>query len=150
MTILNLWNPTHTGIARTAQASVATNIDAVSLPECRDVRLDLVRGLAIWFIFLDHIPHNAVNWITLRNYGFSGAADLFLFVSGYVAAIVYARIILERGFVVGATRIFNRVWRLYEAYVVLLVIYSAVIGYVATRYATPDIISEFNVVSLVD
>ena len=91
-----------------------------------------------------------MNWITLRNYGFSGAGDLFICVSGYVAAIVYAKMIVERGFVVGATRIFRRVWQLYAAYVVLLVIYSAVIGYVATRYAAPDIISEFNVVSLVD
>jgi hypothetical protein len=150
MTILNLWNPTHTGIAGSTQASAVTDIHAVPQAEGRDVRLDLVRGLAIWFIFLDHIPHNAVNWITLRNYGFSGAGDLFIAVSGYVAAIVYAKMIVERGFVVGATRIFKRVWRLYAAYVVLLVIYSAVIGYVATGYAAPDIISEFNVVSLVD
>jgi hypothetical protein len=150
MTILNLWSPTDAGIARTTQASVASDIHAIDLADSRDVRLDLVRGLAIWFIFLDHIPHNAVNWITLRNYGFSGAADLFVSVSGYVAAIVYAKMSVERGFVVAATRMFKRVWQLYAAYVVLLVIYSAVIGYVATRYATPDIIDEFNVVSLVD
>jgi hypothetical protein len=150
MTILNLWNPTYTGIARNAPASVATDIAAIPPVEFRDARLELVRGLAIWFIFLDHIPHNVVNWITLRNYGFSGAADLFVLVSGYVVATVYAKMMMERGFVVAATRIFKRVWRLYAAYVVLLVIYSAVIGYVATRYAAPDIISEFNVVSLVD
>lgn len=150
MTILNLWNPLHTGIAGTSQVSVGADMDAVPPAESRDVRLDLLRGLAIWFIFLDHIPHNVVNWITLRNYGFSGAADLFISVSGYVATMVYANMIVERGFVVAATRIFKRVWQLYAAYVVLLVIYSAVIGYVATRYAAPDIISEFNVVSLVD
>ena len=150
MTILNLWNPTDAGIARTTQASLASDVDAIDLADSRDVRLDLVRGLAIWFIFLDHVPHNAVNWITPRNYGFSGAADLFLLVSGYVATMVYAKMVVERGFVVAATRIFKRVWQLYAAYVVLLVIYSAVIGYVATGYAAPDIISEFNVVSLVD
>jgi hypothetical protein len=150
MTILNLRSPFQTGIDTTSRASVATHMDAVLPAESRDTRLDLIRGLAIWFIFLDHIPHNAVNWITLRNYGFSGAADLFVSVSGYVAATVYAKMVIERGFVVAATRIFKRVWQLYAAYVVLLVIYSAVIGYVATRYAAPDIISEFNVISLVD
>src|SRR5438034_7962585 len=104
MTILNLWNPTHTGIAGAAEAA-ATGIHAIPLPECRDVRLDLVRGLAIWFIFLDDIPHNAVNWITLRNYGFSGAGDLFICVCGYVAAVVYANMIVGRGSVGAAARI---------------------------------------------
>ena len=45
-------------------------------PKGRDYRLDLLRGFAIWAIFLDHIPNNAVNWITLRSYGFNDAADL--------------------------------------------------------------------------
>ena len=30
-------------------------------------------ALPIWLIFLDHIPSNAVSWITIRNYGFSDA-----------------------------------------------------------------------------
>src|ERR1041384_6622454 len=75
------------------------------LPKGRDYRLDLLRGFAIWAIFLDHIPNNAVNWITLRNYGFSDAADLFVFISGYTASFVFGRIMLERGFVVGGTRL---------------------------------------------
>src|ERR1700730_6703945 len=66
-------------------------------PKGRDLRLDLLRGLANWAIFLDHIPNNVVNWITTRNYGFSDAADLFVFISGYTASFVYARIMLERG-----------------------------------------------------
>src|SRR5262245_36319838 len=37
----------------------------------RDVRLDLFRGLALWFIFLDHIPGNLVSWLTVKNFGFS-------------------------------------------------------------------------------
>ena len=33
----------------------------------RDLRLDACRGLALWFIFLDHIPDNALAWLTLRK-----------------------------------------------------------------------------------
>src|SRR5258708_7447743 len=150
MTSLNLWIPNPDGIAETTRASISTDIHALPLTEGRDLRLDLVCGLANWFIFLDHIPHNAVNWITPRNYGFSDAADLFVFVSGYATSIVYAKMVLERGFIVGATRIFRRVWQLYAAYVVLFVIYSVAIGHVAARYAAPDIISEFNVTTLID
>ena len=70
-------------------------------PRGRDYRLDLLRGFANWAIYLDHIPNNAVNWVTQRNYGFSDAADLFVFISGYTASFVYARIMLERGFIIG-------------------------------------------------
>src|ERR1700736_6860316 len=99
------------------------NIKAILAANGRDVRLDLFRGIANWFIFLDHIPNNVVSWITVKNFGFSGAADLFIFISGYAASIVYARMMLERGFVVGATRLFKRVWQLYVAYIVLFVTY---------------------------
>jgi len=44
----------------------------------RDLRLDACRGLALWFIFIDHIPDNALAWLTLRNYGFSDATEVFV------------------------------------------------------------------------
>jgi hypothetical protein len=125
-------------------------IHAILPPKGRDLRLDLFRGVANWAIFLDHIPDNVVNWITTRNYGFSDAADLFVFISGYTASFVYARMMLERGFIVGATRLTKRVWQLYVAHIILFVIYIVAIGYVAQRYSDPDIINEFNVAGLVD
>jgi hypothetical protein len=124
--------------------------NVISAAKGRDIRLDLFLGIANWFIFLDHIPDDIVNRITLRNYGFSGAADIFVFISGYAAAIVYGNMMLERGFIVGATRLLKRASRLYVAYVVLFVIYIVSIGVVATQYAAPDIIYEFNVAGLVD
>ena len=107
----------------------------------RDIRLALFLGIANWFIFLDHIPDNVVSRITTRNCGFSGAADLFVFILGYSAAMVYAKMALERGFIVGATRIFKRVWQLYAAYIVLFIIYIVTIGDVAhaIRRARPHL-----------
>jgi hypothetical protein len=124
--------------------------NVISAAKGRDIRLDLFLGIANWFIFLDHIPDDIVNRITIRNYGFSGAADIFVFISGYTAAIVYGNMMLERGFIVGATRLLKRASRLYVAYVVLFVIYIVSIGHVATQYAASDIIYEFNVAGLVD
>jgi len=102
-------------------------------PKGRDLRLDLFRGIANWAIFLDHIPDNIVNWITTRNYGFSDAADLFVFISGYTACFVYARMMLERGIITGGTRLIKRVWQIYVAHVLLLVVYLAEIGYLAQK-----------------
>ena len=122
-----------------------------TLPEKgRDLRLDLFRGVANWAIYLDHIPDNVVNWITTRNYGFSDAADLFVFISGYTASFVYARMMLERGFIVGATRLTKRVWQLYVAHIILFVIYIASISYLALRFGDSELVNEFNVVGLID
>src|SRR5258708_12701416 len=64
----------------------------------RDLRLDLFRGIALWLIFLDHIPSNVVAWGTIRNYGFSDAPEIFVFVSGYPPPFVHRKGIRERGF----------------------------------------------------
>ncbi|PAY04568.1 hypothetical protein CK489_35680 [Bradyrhizobium sp. UFLA03-84] len=115
-----------------------------------DLRIALLLGVANWFLFLDHIPHNFVSALTMRNFGFSGATDLFVFVGGYAVTLFYARMTLERGFLVAATRIFKRVWQLYAAYIVLFVIYVELISYVAARTAAPEIISEFNITGFID
>ena len=74
----------------------------------RDLRLDLFRGIALWLIFLDHIPGNIVSWITIRNYGFSDATEIFIFISGYTAAFVYGKAMRERGFLVAGARMLRR------------------------------------------
>jgi len=123
---------------------------ALLAQKAHDTRLYLFLGLANWFLFLDHIPNNAVNWITLRNYGFSGAVDVFIFISGYSAAATYANVMLERGVIVGATRVLRHAWQLYAAFVVLFAIYIVTIGDVATRFAAPGIIYDFNLAGLVE
>jgi hypothetical protein len=126
------------------------NVKASLAHDARDVRLDLFLGIANWFLFLDHTPNNVVSWITIRNFGFSGAADALIFISGYTASITYGSIMLERGTLVGATRVFKRAWQLYAAYIVLFAIYIVMIGDVAARYAAPDIFYEFNIAGLID
>mgnify|MGYP001126787013 CR=1 FL=1 len=118
--------------------------------EGRDLRLDLFRGLANWAIFLDHIPNNAVAWLTTRNYGFSDAADIFVFISGYTAAFVYARKIATQGVLAGTALLMRRVWQLYVAHVLLFIFYAAAIGYVAQRYGDSHLLDEFNVLGLIE
>jgi len=63
--------------------------------EGRDLRLDACRGLALWFIFIDHIPDNSFVWLTLRNYGFSDTTEVFVFVSGYTCMLAYGGALRE-------------------------------------------------------
>jgi hypothetical protein len=115
-----------------------------------DARLYLVLGIATWCIFVTHIPNNIVNLLTMRNFGFSGPADLFVFVVGYGVTIIHGRMALERGFIVAATRVFRRVWGLYAAYVVLFVIYIDTIAYVASQSMAPEIINEYNISGILE
>src|SRR5678816_2842388 len=103
----------------------------------RDLRLDLFRGLALWLIFLDHIPSNAVSWVTIRNYGFSDATEIFVFISGYTAAFVYGRAMRERGFIIAGARILKRAWTVYIAHVFIFVIFMAQIAYLTTSLDNP-------------
>jgi hypothetical protein len=57
---------------------------------------------------------------------------------------------IERGFIVGATRLFKRVWQLYVAHIILFVIYIVSISFLAQRFGDSEIINEFNVAGLVD
>ena len=83
------------------------------------------------------MPFNRLSWLTIRNYGFSDAAEIFVFISGYTAAFVYGRMMQEQGFIVAAARIWKRAWQLYVAFVFLSVIYIAQIAYVASNFSNP-------------
>jgi len=113
----------------------------------RDLRLDLFRGLALWLIFLDHIPSNAVSWITIRNYGFSDATEIFVFISGYTAAFVYGRAMREHGFIVSSARVLKRAWQIYVAHVFLFAIYLAEIAYVSQSFDNPLYTEEMGVLN---
>jgi hypothetical protein len=133
----------------TDQAAVeAPAVKAMALPVAageRELRLDLFRGMALWLIFIDHLPPNILTWFTIRNYGFSDATEIFIFISGYTAAFVYSRTMLDRGFVVASARIFKRVWQIYVAHVFLFTIYLAEISYIATRFDNPLYAEEMGI-----
>jgi hypothetical protein len=116
-------------------------------PPGRDLRLDLFRGLALWLIFLDHIPSNMVSWLTIRNYGFSDATEIFVFISGYTAAFVYGREMDNRGVVVASARILKRVWQIYVAHIFLFVVYMAEIAYVSASFDNPLYSEEMGILN---
>ena len=115
----------------------------------RDLRLDFFRGLALWFIFIDHIPDNAASWITVRNYGFSDATEIFVFISGYAAMVAYSKVLQERGWPIAAARVLRRVWQLYVAHIMLFVAFTAQIAWVALRTERDAFIEQMNLVGLV-
>src|SRR6201990_3541480 len=90
------------------------------LPKCKcqggDLRIDACRGIALWCIFLDHIPNNIGSWLTLKNYGFSDAAEIFMFMSGVTCALAYGRALRYEGWNGVVSRSLRRGWDIYAAF----------------------------------
>jgi hypothetical protein len=124
-------------------ASILLSLPAAGV---RELRLDLFRGLALWLIFIDHVSPDVLSWFTIRSYGFSDAAEIFIFISGYTAAFVYGRAMFESGFVIATARILRRVWQIYAMHVLLFAILVAEVSYVAITLEKPFYAEEMEIV----
>ncbi len=117
------------------------------IPSGRDLRLDFFRGLALIFIFIDHIPGNIVADYTVRNFGFSDASEIFIFISGYAAGLVYMRAARREGIVFSSARVLRRVWQLYVAHLFLFVIFVAQVAWTSIKFDNPMYVEEMNIAS---
>ncbi len=86
----------------------------------RDSRIDLLRGFALLTIFIDHVPGNPLSLVTLRNFGFSDAAELFVVLAGISAMFAYGKCFEREGAGPGLKRVFGRCLRLYVFQIGLL------------------------------
>ncbi|WP_082813628.1 OpgC domain-containing protein [Bradyrhizobium sp. DOA1] len=106
----------------------------------RDLRIDVCRGIALWWIFLDHVPNNIGSWLTPRNYGFCDAAEIFMFISGVTCALAYGRARQREGWSGTIGRSLRRGWDIYAAFL-LLTLACAVFVYLA---GSDDLADESN------
>jgi hypothetical protein len=111
----------------------------------RDLRLDFFRGISLLFIFIDHIPDNAISYLTLASFVFNDAAEIFVFISGYTAAIVFGGMALKSGALYASLQVLRRCWTLYVAHIFLFVIFTAQVAYTAEKFENPMFIDEMRV-----
>lgn len=86
----------------------------------RDARLDVLRGAALLMIFVDHLPGNKVALLTLHNFGFCDAAEVFVLFAGVSAMTAYGKVWLRDGAAPALRRIGARCLRIYLAQCILL------------------------------
>jgi hypothetical protein len=111
----------------------------------RDLRLDFFRGLALFLIFIDHIPENILGNFTLRAFAFSDAAEVFIFISGYTAALVYGRAFDRHGPAFGTAQVLRRVWQLYIAHITMFMVFMAEVSYSVEQFDNPMYNEELRV-----
>ena len=111
----------------------------------RDLRLDFFRGIALFSIFIDNVDWNSlVAQFTLQSVGFSDAAEVFIFISGYTAGMVYGRAIEQQGLVRATMRIYHRAWQLYIAHVFLFMQFMATVAYLVDDLNNAIYAEEFR------
>src|ERR1700704_4117504 len=110
----------------------------------RDARVDFFRGLALVFIFIDHIPGNALMWVTLHNFGFSDAAEVFVGLAGYAAFLAYGKTFAESGAATATLKLGRRVRDLYVAHVILLCVCVGGLAIVARGFQNPLYFEHVN------
>lgn len=116
----------------------------------RDLRLDFFRGAALIFIFIDHIPDSVLSNFTLQAVSFFDAAEVFIFISGFTAALVYGRRLVEKGAFYATAQVLHRAWQLYVAHIFLFMLFIAEVSYTATTFRNPMYTEEMRIAAFLD
>lgn len=111
----------------------------------RDARIDVIRGLALLIIFINHMPGNVIAAWMPHNFGFSDGADAFVLLAGVSATLAYGNLIERQGLTVGALKIGARLWTLYIAHLALFIVVCGVVAAAVTRTQNPLYIEAINI-----
>jgi hypothetical protein len=97
----------------------------------RDLRVDFFRGLALWWIYTDHIPGDVLGDYSLRNFAMCDATEVFVLLAGFGAGVAYGSEMDRQGYLYAAADTLRRAWTLYIAHIFLFVVYTAQVAYSA-------------------
>ena len=110
---------------------------AYAAADKRDLRLDLLRGFAVFVMVVDHF--GGASWlyyITGNNSFFVSGAEAFVFISGLVVGMVYGGVALRQGLRAAQTKALERAWTLYKLTVVLTLLFGTVSLFLGLPWAS--------------
>lgn len=132
----------------TVKAPTAGNIALMQKSKAtaqkRDMRIDFFRGLALLFIFVDHIPGNWLADLTLRNFGFADAAEVFVFLAGFSALLAYSKNFENEGFRSGTSRVGRRIFDLYVWHIGTVALSFLLLSTAAILFSRPSYLNHIG------
>lgn len=96
-------------------------------PSRRDRRIDVLRGFALLTIFIDHLTGNFLGTLTLRNFAFCDAAELFVLLAGLSSMMAYGATFEREGAGRALRRVGARCVRIYLFQIGLLLATLAIL-----------------------
>ncbi|MBJ3786486.1 OpgC family protein [Devosia sediminis] len=111
----------------------------------RDPRLDMFRGLALVMIFINHVPGTMYEGFTNRNYGFSDAAEAFVFMSGMAAGLAYSGAFRSGSLWSAVMRVWARARQLYFVHIAITMLCLAIFAGAALWFEMPVVLMKNNV-----
>lgn len=110
----------------------------------RNLTIDFFRGWALIVIFINHIPLNEWMLYTPSRFGFSDASEIFVFLSGYAAALSYGSSFKNVGLGLTTLAIIYRCIQLYVCHLGLFLAFSSICALANNLFIEPDYIGKLN------
>ncbi|MEN3792729.1 OpgC domain-containing protein [Fulvimarina sp. MAC3] len=114
----------------------------------RDNRVDFWRGIALIMIFVNHVPGNFWERYTSRNFGFSDAAELFVFLAGFAAAFAYGRPFLAGQRLFATVKAFRRAGTLFLVQMTLTMLTIGLFAWAAMAFGEGELMRRMNLGAL--
>src|SRR5271169_3313841 len=103
----------------------------------RSAAVDFFRGLGLLMVYIDHIVPNFWRVFTLQGIGLSDFAEIFVFLSGYVNAAIYGRVLDSGPVRVVVPALFRkttgRMLKLYAAHLATMAVCFGLVSLFAAR-----------------
>ncbi|MDZ7713168.1 MAG: OpgC domain-containing protein [Rhodovibrio sp.] len=106
--------------------------------------MDVMRGLAMFIIFIAHIPGNPWTGYIPARFGPSDATEWFVFCSGFASAIAFGGVFLRAGWGLGIARVSHRVWQIYWAQIGMFLATAGVCVLGTWALDTRDYVGQLN------
>jgi hypothetical protein len=119
-------------------------MDLIRRSAARDLRVDFFRGLALWWIYADHIPGDVLAHYSLRNFAMCDATEVFVLLAGYGAGLAYGATMNRQGYLHAAADVLRRAWTLYIAHIFLFVVFTAQVAYSAEALDRASYLEEMR------
>lgn len=122
--------------------------DTTGVPAGRDMRLDMFRGIALVMIFINHVPGTVYESFTNRNFGFSDAAEAFVFMSGMAAGLAYSNRFRSGNLWAATTKVWARARQLYFVHIVITMLSLAIFAGAANWFGLTELLTKNNLKAL--
>src|SRR5258708_14639561 len=114
----------------------------MAAPAKRIDGIDFWRGFALLTIFIDHMPESIFQHVTQKNFGFSDAAELFVFLSGVSVALAYGTRFFDGETVVAVRAVLRRAFTLYWVQLLISLLIIALFVGAAALWHDDDLLED--------